>query len=296
MTKKFPENDKSFLEGVPLYGDFEITSADTKKVISLMLFKGSYDSFCTDCQRESTFQVNQSAKQNDFIDALTAVTALMSKEDVKPSLLTKGAHVIKGECARAADHKQFHIFNVGTRKKRDIAGREAEIYFIQKIGQYPSAADLGLSKIKRYGAVLSKQQMLEFSKAIGLASHGVGVGAYVYLRRIFEALIESAHEDAVGDKKWNEKKYVQARMGERIRMLKNHLPEFIAENPQMYSLLSKGVHEMSEQECSDHFNTLRICIELVLDQKIERVEKAKKVQAARSELSKAVNAVGSSKA
>ena len=38
--------------------------------------------------------------------------------------------------------------------------------------------------------------MREFTKAIGLAANGVGIGSFVYLRRIFENLVFQAFDEA----------------------------------------------------------------------------------------------------
>lgn len=59
---------------------------------------------------------------------------------------------------------------------------------IIKIGQFPSVADLVILEIVKYKSVLSKQYR-EFSKAVGLFVHGIGIGSFVYLRRIIENLV-----------------------------------------------------------------------------------------------------------
>ncbi len=61
---------------------------------------------------------------------------------------------------------------------------------VVKIGQYPSLADLNIGLIKEYKDVLSEEKLKEFIRGIGLRAHGVGIGSFVYLRRIFEYLIE----------------------------------------------------------------------------------------------------------
>ena len=58
-----------------------------------------------------------------------------------------------------------------------------------KIGQYPSVADLSESQIGQYRKLLGNEKYRELARAIGLKSHGVEVGAFIYLRRIFEDLI-----------------------------------------------------------------------------------------------------------
>lgn len=99
-----------------------------------------------------------------------------------------------------------------------------------KIGQDVSMMEFEASKIKNYRKVLSKEKQNELIRAIGLASHGVGIGSFVYLRRIFEDLIEEAHNHAKGIDKWNEDEFMRCRMGEKIDLLKDYLPDFLVQN------------------------------------------------------------------
>ena len=158
----------------------------------------------------------------------------------------------------------------------------AERNEITKIGQYPSMADLHIGQIKQYKKVLSKEKMKEFTRAIGLAANGVGIGSFVYLRRIFESLIFEIAQDAIQSGKLDQKLFTQARMDKKIEYLKEDLPIFLIENKNIYGILSKGIHELSEKDCLEYFDVLRTSIELILDehlvacQKIEKMEKASK--------------------
>ena len=120
---------------------------------------------------------------------------------------------------------------------------------LQKIGQYPSFADIAVDEKQELFRTLDKAGLLaEFHKAIGLAAHGVGIGSYVYLRRIFERLIGkrfAAYKDAEG---WNEEDFKRLRMAERVEFLKEYLPAFLVKNAKIYSILSLGVHELNEKD------------------------------------------------
>ena len=155
----------------------------------------------------------------------------------------------------------------------------------QKIGQFPSIATFHINQIKKYDKVLSGNRLKEFTRAIGLAANGVGIGSFVYLRRIFEALIEEAHEKAKADNNWDEDTYQRQRMTEKIEMLKLHLPTFLVENKSLYGILSIGVHELKEKDCLEHFETVKIGIELILDEKVEQFEKDKKIAEAKQKIS-----------
>lgn len=157
-----------------------------------------------------------------------------------------------------------------------------------KIGQFPSMADLAIAEIQKYHNVLGKEKFREFSRAVGLLSHGVGIGAFVYLRRIFEGLVEEAHIEAMKDESWDEENYTRPHIGmnDKIKMLKKYLPDFLVENTKIYAILSKGIHELNEDECKDYFGVIKAGIELILDQKIELKERKEKEQKARTEIQK----------
>jgi hypothetical protein len=151
---------------------------------------------------------------------------------------------------------------------------------LTKIGQYPSFADLATSEIEKYRKIL-RNYYLEFRKAIGLAAHDVGIGAFVYLRRIFESLIEEKHQEAMNLSGWDEDIYTRSRMDEKISLLKKLLPEVLVDNKVIYFILSKGIHELSEKECLAVFPIVKTGIELILDEKIEKQERERKINEAK---------------
>ena len=147
---------------------------------------------------------------------------------------------------------------------------------LMKVGQNPPMVDFHIEQIKRYKALLTNEKLKEFVRAIGLVTHGVGIGSFVYLRRIFEELIQEAHQIASKQVNWNEDEYYEARVAEKIELLKNFLPDFLMENKALYGIMSKGIHELSEQECLDYFDTVRLGIESILEEKLEHQVKEKK--------------------
>jgi len=157
--------------------------------------------------------------------------------------------------------------------------------YMMKVGQYPSVADIHIGEIKQYKKVLPDDKLREFTKAIGLAANGVGIGSFVYLRRIFEFLIVEASINAVKDNIIDNKTFTDARMEDRIKMLKSYLPAFLVENKSIYAILSTGVHELSEDECLSYFDIMRTSIELILDEKLEHFEKEEKIKLAKAKLS-----------
>lgn len=277
-----------FLLGTPLYSRSKYKGADIWDVLDILYYAGTYDNYCIECACNSTFQVTARKRPDEYTRNPSREKMLAAHGiDVDLPKLEPGIYHINATCARSRLHRQDFIGFVTNFPESD--SQDERYGEIQKIGQHPSYGDLHIAHVKKYRPVLTQAQIAEFTRAIGLASHDVGVGAYVYLRRIFESLVEDAHLVAKTEVSWDESNYQRLRMNEKISALKSHLPPFLVEHHQMYGLLSKGVHELSEEECLQHFDTLRLGIELILDERLEQKERAKKVAAAKAAITKAVN-------
>lgn len=153
---------------------------------------------------------------------------------------------------------------------------DASDHSLIKVGQYPSVATIHIGRIKQYKSVLSESDLKEFTRAIGLAANGVGIGSFVYMRRIFEKLIWAAAQEAIAAGSIVESEFARLRMDEKIDNIKVYLPDTLVELKEMYGILSKGIHELSEEECLVYFDIIRNGIELILDDKLEHIRKAEK--------------------
>lgn len=222
-------------------------------------FTKTADRYCTACQSLSVFRGRAAGVEDSNV------------------LPAEGLMVKVFECSRDRSHLALFLFRLDGNA-------------ITKIGQWPSLADFAEGDIARYSKRLDKVRnglAADFKRAIGLFAHGVGAGSLVYLRRIIEALFEEAHTEAKADEGWNEEAYKSARMSERIDVLKARLPDFVVSHKALYGILSDGIHNLPEDECLAHFPLLRASIELILDARIEREERARKT----AEAQKAVAAV-----
>ena len=124
---------------------------------------------------------------------------------------------------------------------------------VVKVGQYPSLADIANDEVKIYRKLLSPEMASEFHKAVGLAAHGVGVGvgSFVYLRRVFEWLIENRFNEFREAEGWDTKVFYTSRMEDKIDLLKKHLPEFLVANRKIYSILASGYTSLARKRAWD---------------------------------------------
>ena len=158
---------------------------------------------------------------------------------------------------------------------------------MKKIGQYPSVADLSLPELKEYRKVMTKEDEREFKRAIGLYASGMGIGSFVYLRRIFERIILTASEKAIKDGKIEKEQFEKARVKERIKMLADYLPTTLVDRPEFYGIVSKGIHELSEDDCIEFFPIMQKFIIMILRQ----LEKARKDKEDEKNLANAFNKI-----
>lgn len=181
-----------------------------------------------------------------------------------------GTLKIKLECTSKEKHQFYTIFQlVGDNR-------------IMKTGQYPSILDFD-NTLKAYSKILKDKSITkEIYSAEKLKTQNMGVGALLYLRRIFEKLIFEKYEQTKLENNIDEQTFREAKTKEKVELLhkKGFLPDYMADTVAfVYPILSKGIHQLEEEECNSHYPTLREAILLILKEKadLEKVEKSKKV-------------------
>jgi hypothetical protein len=228
---------EQFLFEVPLYAPYHL-GTDRKLLDQFYGKAPKVDGYCIDCGRESTFKVRGASVPggDPWIN--------LAKRHAFDAMMI--------ECARNEHHNVHYWFYL-------------RAMVVQTIGQYPSLADIANDETKVYRKLLSPEMAAEFHKAVGLAAHGVGVGSFVYLRRIFERLIEGRFHEFREAEGWGADAFYKSRMEDKVLMLKKHLPEFLVANRKIYSILSIGIHELSEEACLGYFDVMRRSIIMILE-------------------------------
>lgn len=281
---------EDFFLTVPLYEKYLFSGEVIFDVVDILYFNNVIDTYCPSCKRSATFRGINASVPHNLIRRRGLIEGAMSGEYPKIDI---GPRHIIFQCTRNIDHLIDFIVHIDQQLIDGLI-----VHSIQKIGQYPSYADLNIPQIAQYSLVLSPQDRQEFARAEGLAAHGIGVGSLIYLRRIFERLIEEAHQEASLSAGWSpeqEDELIKSRMDERIRILRDYLPEFVVMHAKMYGLLSKGVHEYSEDECLRHFDAVKIAIEYILHRKNEKKLEEKKQKEASLAIDQAIGQLKDSK-
>lgn len=238
----------------PLYSNYNLTMDVVNFISDLVknetVSENCTDVYCKQCSDISTFKISRLNLIND-------------NESLQNQTL-----FFKLMCSRNPKHILELMFSINHDN------------VFEKIGQYPSRADIELLQFKKYKKVLEEEKLKELSKAIGLASHGIGIGSFVYLRRVLEFIIERTYSEFKVEISYKDEDYKNHRWPERIKNLEKYLPKFMVDNVKIYGILSKGVHELSEDECLNHFEIMKNSIIYILEEwnsKKDRIKLEKKL-------------------
>ena len=273
IKRELPANE-DFYVNTALYTEFDIFPIDKERVFQIVFQDVPLDCYCIDCSANSVFipVENKPQLQSTHNVYFPISNGIQWGIDL---LATNSIFQKEFTCSRNTNHKLNFFVQIKNGK-------------LTKIGQSPAIADIAEQEIRKYKKILGNIHYNEFSKAIGLYAHGIGVGSFVYLRRIIENyIIKPAYESAKIKPEWNEATYQKLRVKDKIDLLKNDLPDFLVKNTEIYSIISKGIHELTENECKKYFPVLKTCLEFILtdlEAKRETEQKRKDMQTTLSKI------------
>ncbi len=159
---------------------------------------------------------------------------------------------------------------------------------IMKVGQYPSIYELNEEiNNKKFIKLLGEEYAGYYKNACSLYSFNTCIGAIVYLRRIFEKILLDTYNEQKENMDIDLNDFKKMRMEDKLKKLKKYLPDILFERGfnVIYTKISDGVHNLSENECLEIFPILKKAIEEILIDKLEMQEKQKR----RSEISNEIS-------
>jgi hypothetical protein len=200
---------------------------------------GTFDCYCTTCAQVTPFIV-QSIDVRNSGGGLRHGDALATPPSV---------FALRSVCQRDLTTYLYAFQKVADR--------------LIKIGQLPSMADISFGELKGIDKGLEAADRKELGTALGLFAHDAAAGAFVYLRRVFERMIDRAHQRHCTEAITG---FNQLRMDERIQAIKHVLPDRVVTNRRVFALLSQGVHELTDDQCKALFPLVKAVIFQMLEQ------------------------------
>lgn len=178
-------------------------------------------------------------------------------------------------CTNDNKHKYYMMISIELKDKK---------FIVRKIGQNPSMLTEKGFDFDKYKKILENLNAYEDYKKADLsnADHFY-VGAYAYLRRIFEKMIRYYLKDkSIPDDHMDTKiEAVKEEFDPRIRSLLKNL----------YGILSIGIHELDEEQSKEYYEYLKTIIDMQLEYMNTEEEKNKQSKELEGIISKITNLI-----
>jgi hypothetical protein len=261
-------NPKDFYENFSLYQKINLTKIKEDEVKELIDYKGPIDILCPWCKSDSVFSIDEPIgtggvkgggrpyynrlvedfKKKEITGDYSGFIIEKTEYNYANKFYLKDFH-----CARNNEHLFLVVFLIQSN-------------FLFKIGQYPSELDLIQKDFNKYTKVIDEKLVFEIKSSFLLNSHNFNVASLIHLRRAFEFVLEENHIKKISEIGWDEKKYLDSRLDEKIELLKDILPKKLLGHKSIYKILSKGVHQLEEEECKKAYVALFPIFILIFDE------------------------------
>jgi hypothetical protein len=259
--------NKKFLEEYPLYKDFKTNKTWFKNQSIVLkannLSKPAINMNCSSCESMQTFNMN-----NEY-----------HKEHSNEPILgqVKDLRYLCSSCQNSMYVFLVHFFS------EEIGGDSEEfVLIVNKVGQVP-AWDIEIDE--EFEKMLG-DHVQHYKSGLICESQSYGIGAYAYFRRVVEDVIDELLKSISGLVEENEKKEYKKKLEEvkqekiaenKIKIVQDLLPSSLqveGMNPlkQLYSVLSDGVHNKTDEECMNDAEAIKNILIFLVNQ-INRTER-----------------------
>jgi hypothetical protein len=253
----------------PVYRVLARAAEADELALKLQYSSLTFDAYCVGCKRSATFRRVAPRRPPDVPPSLSSPLGPPPPKDIVNLWQTVTAF-----CTRHASHTLTFFFGL---YRGGIA----------KVGQCPSAMDLVGAQLDRFSDVLDEADIRELRQAVMLHTHGAAIGAFVYLRRIFERLLERHHVEYV-NRFGPIADYEILSVEDRVQALKDVLPPEVVDNRKVYRILSRGIHKLHEDECAVLYDVMFPAITEVLEQDIYQEQQLRNSAELRKGVARAV--------
>lgn len=242
---------KEFLENAPLYA-WKSFAQPEKMRMSLRITE--IDEFCETCNQMRPFQ------------DLRSSGGISGHPMGKNQFLQSGTSYFTFTCVSCKNEN--HTFLV----EQEVT---EETVKVQKYGQRPRKKLERDSKLQKF----FKEDAEYYEKALISLSNGYGIAAFAYFRRIVELNIAKLLDLLASDLDTSQANdpikiaidelRKESPMSDKIKVANNALPEYLKPdglNPlgTIYSLLSEGVHSLTDEECLVKAESLQACLSFLI--------------------------------
>ncbi len=267
----------------------EIEVTDDEKLTLFITYDTSYDFYCEKCEKEKTFD-NLSlykplivSQTHDFI-SYNLYEAEIKNNELKYKYKLDSKKFKKEFLFDDCILYVLKEFECPYCRNRIIMFYK---YFNKKVKKLYQSYDYNqtYNELKKYkkNNIIDDKDLKEIEKAFNCKSQGMSVASFVYLRRVFENMIDKIYKREKKNITLKEKDsdFSKLIIKDKLKYLDKYLPILIDGNitkskyNELYKLLSEGIHKLDEKTCESLFDLLSKLILIILEK-----EESKKIEQA----------------
>lgn len=252
MDNKLKDSLYDLFVNKGVYGKIKnINFSDFYKLTLAENLINSVDLFCPNCNVNKTFVIKKTNTSRGLGETFT-------REE-----LTYHHHIneFSYECPTCKKILYIALFYNG----QDII----------KISQYPSLYDVSRDELKKYKSndLINEENFNQIYKADICASESYFIAAFAYMRRVYETLMLSVFHQHESELNLTIDEFKKLSGQEKIKIIRPYLAIDEGIYGPLYSLLSGGIHEYTEDECSKYYSFLKLVLLDVLREQKSRNER-----------------------
>lgn len=240
--------------------------------------------YCTNCKNKHTFNIVKiNEERPESFDIAVGARAFVISDGTILRLiyLCKMCNAFEKEFFIRVSKEEVEV----TDEDGDVDTQE--LTYAMKVGQYPAVS---IEVEEALGKFFTDEDSLEiYKKGVMNESQGYGVGAFAYYRQVIEGQIDTILEEVLNFAEESKSEELQEKINEakkkreaaeKIGIVKDFLPKALIPDGQntlkiMYSALSDGLHNKTDEDCLKISQSLRACIVFLVKKIQERNEDEK---------------------
>lgn len=236
------------------------------------------DCYCPKCKENKTFIISSSDFYQSAFCFIKAINSSFSRCSSVPGSSTNDPHSLF-----LNERGKFDL-----ELKCPVCNETIYFYYIyengyiMKINTYPNSMNGLKQKYRKYKLLNNDDYNYaeEFITGCYLFYNSKsGIGSFCYLRRCLENFVKDYTNDLFNEGKISEIYNASLKFEKKINIIKGELDKDVyGMLKPLYSILSLGIHELKEQECLDFFIQLKEILEILLDERLEKINKKNKIQ------------------
>lgn len=288
------DNLAKIVTDLPMFGTFciDISNIDNFKAISNVLFyTKKIELKCVECDSKYPFLVKYSIKKDGASGEFKYGNGwtfseidsdLFFKYNVTFPKKDEGIIEFSFFCSMNAVHYQ---------KMYLLYSLEGNTLLFRKIGQKPLNSDLKDKMSNNYKKILQKYNAFDdFRNFEQSESRNLLAGSCTYLRRIFEKMVNQMLEsDEISKELKGKAKHFEDKISLVKTLFDIDIQDILNSS---YSLLSKGIHELNNEEIEEFYSLMLEVICIQLESEYEKDLKAKQREQLKKNINSAITKFG----